>query len=119
MRSGYDELAPDGSSIRHLLRSAKASMVYCTLPAGAVSRAVQHATVEEVWFCQRGSGQVWRRAEADEAIVEVSVGCALNIPAGTAFQFRNTGHDELAFVIVTMPPWPGEQEAAMVAGIWP
>jgi len=45
-------------------------------------------------------------------------GTALTIPVGTAFQFRNTGFEPLAAVGVTMPPWPGEDEAMEVAGAW-
>src|SRR5215208_2196845 len=43
---------------------------------------------------------------------------SVTIPVGTAFQFRNTGFEPLAAVGVTMPPWPGEDEAMEVAGPW-
>ncbi len=34
-------------------------------------------------------------------------------------QFRNTGDEDLCFVIVTMPPWPGAEEARRVTDHWP
>ena len=37
--------APDGSRIRELVAVAGGSMVHCTLPLRAVSKAVVHATV--------------------------------------------------------------------------
>jgi mannose-6-phosphate isomerase-like protein (cupin superfamily) len=36
----------------------------------------------------------------------------------TAFQVRSLGDAPLAAVGVTMPPWPGEGEAAVVDGVW-
>lgn len=44
-----DHLAPDGSAIRSLLSVRGGSLAYCTLPVGAVSKAVVHQTVEEIW----------------------------------------------------------------------
>ena len=39
----------------------------------------------------------------------------LTIPLGTHFQFRSLGPGPLAAVAVTMPPWPGPDEAVPVA----
>ena len=116
---GVDALAPDGSEIRLLASTARGSMVHCTLPPGRVTLAVRHRTVEEIWFCLEGEGEVWRREGAEEAVVPFRPGLSLSIPAGTHFQFRNPGRAPLRFVIVTMPPWPGEQEAERVTDHWP
>jgi len=40
-------------------------------------------------------------------------------PAGTRFQFRADGEEGIEAVGVTMPPWPGMDEAYLVEGIWP
>ncbi len=114
-----DATAPDGSEIRLLATGGRGSMVHCTLPAGAASLAVRHRTVEELWYCLEGAGEVWRRREGQEQTVAVEPGVSLSIPTGTHFQFRNTGRGPLRFVIVTMPPWPGEDEAVRVADHWP
>ena len=37
---------------------------------------------------------------------------------GTHFQFRTLGDEPLTIVGVTMPPWPGEDEAVEVNGMW-
>jgi hypothetical protein len=50
--------------------------------------------------------------------VDLRRGVALTIPVGTSFQFRNTGRDPLAIIGVTMPPWPGEDEAMESKGVW-
>ena len=42
----------------------------------------------------------------------------LTIPLGTHFQFRSLGPEPLAAVAVTMPTWPGPDEALPVAGHW-
>lgn len=119
LRANYDVLAPDGSEIRLLSQASRGSMVHCTLGPGQVSVAVAHKTVEEVWYLLEGSGQVWRRWEDQEHVVDVAPGGSLSIPVGTHFQFRATGGGPLRFVIVTMPPWPGEDEAYRVPGHWP
>ena len=114
----YTALAPDGSEIRELVYVAGGSMVHCLLPVGATSMAVSHKTVEEVWYFIEGRGQVWRKSGDAESVVPVEAGVSLSIEVGTHFQFRNTGNEDLRFIIVTMPPWPGEQEAVRVDDYW-
>lgn len=116
-----DVIAPDGSEIRLLLddrqRSDRASMVEATLPPGQVSRPVYHRTVVELWYILAGRGQVWRcPADADPAGVEpaaVQPGDALTIPVGWRFQFSAAADsaDGLRFLCITIPPWPGVDEA--------
>ena len=115
----YTHLAPDGSEIREMLSVSRGSMAHCTLPIGAVSQAVCHRTVEEFWYFMEGTGEVYRKQEGGEAeITPVFPGISLSIPTGTHFQFRNTGDTPLRFLIVTMPPWPGDDEAFPVANYW-
>ena len=109
----------DGSRICELIAVAGGSMVLGTLPKQAVSMAVVHATVDEVWFCIAGKGQVWRRREGAESVVDIEPGVSLAIECGTHFQFRSTGDEDLRLVIVTMPPWPGADEARRVSDRWP
>ena len=115
---GLDVYAPDGSEIRFLAAGTRGSMVHCRLPPGSVSAAVVHRTVEELWYFIAGEGQVWRKRGEVEQIEDVRPGASLNIPTGTHFQFRCTGAQPLDFVIVTMPPWPGADEAVPVLGCW-
>lgn len=114
----YDYLAPDGSEIRLLLTFAEGGLAHCTLPPGGFSSAVRHKTVEEIWYFLAGRGEVWRRHGEGEEVVEVFGGRSLTIPTGAEFQFRNTGSEPLAFVIATLPAWPGEDEAVAVDGRW-
>jgi mannose-6-phosphate isomerase-like protein (cupin superfamily) len=115
----YDALAPDGSEIRLLSKVSGASMVHCTLPPGHVTQAVRHKTVEELWFCIAGEGELWRRAGSTQETRQFTPGVAVNIPLGVDFQFRTTGARALEFVIASAPPWPGPDEAIPVAGHWP
>lgn len=117
--SRYDCLAPDRSEIRLLVTAERGSCVHCTLPPGAVSLAVKHRSVEEIWYCLAGRGEVWRKLGSNEETVEFSPGVSLTIPCGAHFQFRNAGDKPLELVLVTMPPWPGEHEAERVADHWP
>jgi mannose-6-phosphate isomerase-like protein (cupin superfamily) len=113
-----DHLAPDGSAIRSLLSVRGGSLAYCTLPAGATSHAVVHQTVEEIWYCLAGTGQVWRHGPVEAAITDLVPGTCITIPVGTHFQFRAIGPNELQLLIATMPPWPGAHEALAVADYW-
>ncbi len=117
--SEADVLAPDGSEVRLLCQTRLGSMAHFTLPPGAVSRAVAHRTVEEIWLFLGGRGRMWRRLDGQEQTVEVAQGVSLTIPVGARFQFRNDGDTPLEAVATTMPPWPGEAEASFVEGIWP
>ena len=119
LSEGHIVLAPDGSQIRELVQTSRSSMVHCTLEPGAVSKAVAHRTVEEVWYFISGRGQVWRARDGSEAVVDVFSGVALSIDTGSHFQFRNTGDENLCFVIVTTPAWPGMDEAYPVHDYWP
>ncbi|HWB47582.1 MAG TPA: cupin domain-containing protein [Stellaceae bacterium] len=110
--------APDGSAVRVLCATARGSMIAFSLAPAAVSKAVAHRTVEEIWYVIAGRGRVWRRHGAREEEVALAPGLSLTIPPGTWFQFRADGDATLQIVAVTMPPWPGEAEAVPGAGIW-
>ena len=115
---GVDATAPDGTAVRLLLSLAAGSMAHFELPAGAVSHAVNHRTVEEIWFVVSGRGAIWRHQGDVESINPLAPGTSLTIPLGTAFQFRAEAGAPLSFVAITMPPWPGVGEALTVAGPW-
>ena len=51
-------------------------------------------------------------------MVALAPGVCLTIPVGTQFQFRAPATESVSAVAVTMPPWPGEGEAAFVSGPW-
>ena len=115
---GVEAIAPDGTAVRLLLSLAGGSMAHFELPAGAVSHAVTHRTVEEIWFIVSGRGGIWRRRDGVESIDPLGPGTSLTIPLGTAFQFRADPGSALTFVAITMPPWPGMDEAMAVQGPW-
>lgn len=112
-----DAYAPDGSEVRLLAALKGGSFAHFTLPAGRVSAAVSHRTVEEIWHIVAGEGEVWRKLGDEESVTPARPGVALTIPLGTHFQFR-AGAEGLSFVAVTMPPWPGADEAFAVEGKW-
>jgi mannose-6-phosphate isomerase-like protein (cupin superfamily) len=111
--------APDGSRIRALLALAGGSMSQFELAPGRAARAVTHRTVEEIWFVVAGRGEMWRRQAEREETVALMPGVCLTIPLGTHFQFRAAPDEAVSVVGVTMPPWPGDDEAIPVTGQWP
>jgi mannose-6-phosphate isomerase-like protein (cupin superfamily) len=116
--SEMDVRAPDGSEIRLLVTMKEASFCHCTLPPQGTSLAGMHNTLEEVWYCTHGHGQVWRKGQDEERVVDVYPGICLTIPAQTHFQFRSTSWEPLCFIIATMPPWPGEHAWMRVEEHW-
>jgi len=105
--------APDGSTVRPLCRiTGLGSFAHFQLEPGEISKAVSHATVQEIWYIIGGTGQMWRRHNSQEPEpVELRPGICLTIPLGTTFQFRaDDGDDPLRAVAVTMPPWPVNDE---------
>jgi mannose-6-phosphate isomerase-like protein (cupin superfamily) len=111
-------LAPDGSEVRVLLGLQGGGMAHFQLAPGQVSTAVTHRTVEEIWYVVSGAGQMWRRQGQLEEVTDLVPGLCLTIPLGTAFQFRAATTSPLAVVAITMPPWPGQDEAILVSGPW-
>ncbi|MDH3713941.1 MAG: cupin domain-containing protein [Gammaproteobacteria bacterium] len=111
-------VAPDGSDVRILLGLERGSMAHFELAPDRVSKAVAHRAVEEIWLFLSGQGEMWRKQSDYEEIVSVEPGVCITIPLHTHFQFRCRGNQPLAAVAVTMPPWPGAGEAAIVAGKW-
>ncbi len=114
----FDIIAPDGSEIRILGRVSGGSMAHGTLRPGAISRAIVHRTVEEIWYVLSGRAEIWRCHKFGELVVEVGAGTSITIPAGTRFQFRTIGSEPFRFIMSTMPPWPGNGEAVRVPDHW-
>ena len=65
-----------------------------------------------------GRGILWRRSAEVERIESIGPGVAVTIPLGARFQFRAEEAAPLAFLAITMPPWPGMDEAVAVEGPW-
>jgi mannose-6-phosphate isomerase-like protein (cupin superfamily) len=114
-----DVIAPDGSEVRVMCTVAGGALAQFSLPPDAVSEAVAHRTVEELWYVIAGCGRMWRKLGGREEIVELTAGLSLSIPTGTHFQFRCDGAETLTILGATMPPWPGPDEAYAVEGVWP
>jgi mannose-6-phosphate isomerase-like protein (cupin superfamily) len=113
-----DAKSPAGAQIRFLMAGPTGNMIHGTVPPRQVNRATVHATVSEFWYVLEGHGEIWRAAGGDSSVTALVPGTSIDIPVGTAFQYRNVSDTELKFICVTMPPWPGDTEATYVAGIW-
>jgi mannose-6-phosphate isomerase-like protein (cupin superfamily) len=111
-------VAPDGTDVRPLLALSGGSMAHFSLVPGRTSVAVTHRTVEEIWFVLGGHGEMWRSQDGRDEIVRLHAGLCLTIPLGCRFQLRATGTEALTMAAITMPPWPGMDEAVAVEGVW-
>jgi mannose-6-phosphate isomerase-like protein (cupin superfamily) len=95
-----DGRSPAGAEIRYLIEGETGGMIHSTVPPGQVNRAAVHATVSEFWHVLSGEGEIWRRDGTGEETTVLARG------------------DPLRFLCITMPPWPGNQEATIVEGPW-
>lgn len=116
--SAPDARSPAGAEIRYLIEGATGGMIHSTVPPGQVNRAAVHATVSEFWHVLSGQGRIWRRDVDSEAVAELRAGVTIDIPVGTAFQYRCDGTEPLTFLCISMPPWPGDSEATIIEGPW-
>jgi mannose-6-phosphate isomerase-like protein (cupin superfamily) len=110
--------SPAGAHIRFLMDGKTGNMIHSTVPPHQVNRATVHASVSEFWYVLDGQGEIWRDDGVESGVTNLVPGTAIDIPVGTAFQYRNVSDKELKFICITMPPWPGDSEATFVEGIW-
>ncbi|MDH5605409.1 MAG: cupin domain-containing protein [Anaerolineae bacterium] len=113
-----DAKSPAGADIRFLINGETGNMIHSTVPARQVNRATVHATVSEFWYILEGHGEIWRDDGVDMGITPLVPGTSIDIPVGTAFQYRNVSDADLKFICIAMPPWPGDSEASYVEGKW-
>jgi mannose-6-phosphate isomerase-like protein (cupin superfamily) len=113
-----DAKSPAGADIRFIMDGPQANMIHATVPPGQINRASVHATVSEFWHILSGEGDIWRRDGEGERITPLRAGTSIDIPVGTAFQYRCTGDEPLRFICISMPPWPGDHEASILQGAW-
>ena len=113
-----DAVSPAGADIRFIMDGTTGNMIHSTVKPGQINRATIHATVSEFWYVLDGAGQIWRKDENGEQITDLVAGISIDIPVGTAFQYRCDGEVPLKFICITMPPWPGDVEASHLAGPW-
>jgi mannose-6-phosphate isomerase-like protein (cupin superfamily) len=101
-----------------LATAMRGSMAHFKLQPGQVSIAVMHQTVEEVWYVLKGSGRMWRKFGDYQEVTTLCPGISITIAVHTYFQYRCDGIEPLEAIGVTMPPWPGMDEAVPVTGCW-
>ncbi len=114
-----DARSPAGAEIRYLMEGDTGNMIHSTVPPGQVNRATVHATVSEFWHVLSGRGEIWRQDQSgEEGMTTLEPGVSIDIPVGTAFQYRCIGIEPLQFLCIAMPPWPGDGEATLIKGPW-
>jgi mannose-6-phosphate isomerase-like protein (cupin superfamily) len=110
--------SPAGADIRYLMDGTTGNMIHSTVPPHQVNKATVHSTVSEFWYVLEGRGEIWRDDGQESSVADLVPGTAIDIPVGTAFQYRNVSDSDLKFICVAMPPWPGDSEASYVPGKW-
>lgn len=113
-----DDKSPAGAAIRYMMDGATGNMIHSTVPPRQINRATVHASVSEFWYVLEGQGEIWRDDGRESSVTSLTAGTAIDIPVGTAFQYRNISDSDLKFICVSMPRWPGDQEATFIEGIW-
>jgi mannose-6-phosphate isomerase-like protein (cupin superfamily) len=113
-----DAKSPAGAMIRYLVDSETGNMIHSTVPPFQINKATVHSTVHEFWYKLEGHGEIWRDNGIESCVTKLDPGNSIDIPAGTVFQYRNISDNNLMFICVSMPPWPGDSEASYFEGKW-
>lgn len=113
-----DKKSPAGADVRLIMDGTTGGMIHSTVPPHQINRATVHATVSQFWYVLEGHGEIWRDNGSESSITTLVAGTSIDIPVGTAFQYRNVSNKDLKFICITMPPWPGKSEATFVDGNW-
>jgi len=113
-----DAKSPAGADIRFLIDGETGNMIHSTVPPHQINKATVHSTVHEFWYVLEGHGEIWRDNGMKSCVTVLVPGTSLDIPARTAFQYRNVSNSDLKFICIDMPPWPGDLEATYVDGKW-
>jgi mannose-6-phosphate isomerase-like protein (cupin superfamily) len=113
-----DTKSPAGADVRYLMDGEMGTMIHGTVPPHQINRATVHATVSEFWYVLEGHGEIWRDDGQESQVTSLVPGVAIDIPVGTAFQYRNVSGVDLEFICITMPPWPGASKASHLEGRW-
>jgi mannose-6-phosphate isomerase-like protein (cupin superfamily) len=114
-----DKKSPAGADVRLIMDGTTGGMIHSTVPPYQINKPVVHSTVSEFWYVLEGHGEIWRDNGTENSVATLKPGTSIDIPKGTAFQYRNVSSDNLKFICVTMPPWPNESEAQYIdKGKW-
>jgi mannose-6-phosphate isomerase-like protein (cupin superfamily) len=109
-----DAKSPAGADIRFLMDGETGNMIHSTVPPHQTNRA----TVSEFWYVLEGHGEIWRDDGLESCVTTLVPDTSIDIPVGTAFQYRNVSDFDLKFICITMSPWPGDLEATYLKGKW-
>jgi len=113
-----DAKSPAGAYIRYLMDGTTGNMIHSTVPPHQINKATVHATVSEFWYILEGYGEIWRDNGVESNVSDLVPGTSIDIPVGTAFQYRNVSDVDLKFICISMPRWPGDSEATFIEGKW-
>ena len=113
-----DAKSPAGADVRFLLEGETGTMIHCTLPPHQTNRTIVHATVSEFWYVLEGHGEIWRDDGLESSVTALVPGTSIDIPVGTAFQYRNVSDVDPRFICIAMPPWPRECEPTIIEAKW-
>lgn len=120
MPKEYQNISPAGAEVKELMENEYMSLAYLTMKAGKVSKAVTHKTVLEIWYILSGTGEIWWKSKNEEKIINLEPGMSIDIPLGVEFQYRSANSNDLVFLCMTTPPWPGHHEVKYLEnGVWP
>lgn len=88
----------------------KHSLAYVVIPPGKSSPLHYHLETEESYYILQGKGQLM---VGDEKTT-VGAGEAILIPPRRPHRIANGGDEDLAFLVVSVPPW--QEEDMVVIG---
>jgi mannose-6-phosphate isomerase-like protein (cupin superfamily) len=113
-----DAMSPAGAEICFLMDGEGGNMIHSSVPPRQINKATVHKTVSEFLYILKGEGEIWRDNWEESSVTTLVPKTTIDIPVGTSFQYRNIGDSSLKFICISMPPWPGDEEATYIEGVW-
>jgi mannose-6-phosphate isomerase-like protein (cupin superfamily) len=113
-----DAMSPAGAEICFLMDGEGGNMIHSSVPPRQINKATVHKTVSEFLYILKGEGEIWRDNWEESSVTTLVPKTTIDIPVGTSFQYRNIGDSGLKFICISMPPWPGDEEATYIEGVW-
>ena len=81
--------------------AARVTITRVTVQPGAKQPRHSHASSEQIWIVERGSGMLLL---AEDVVRSIAAGDLIRTPAGETHGIENSGSEPLVYLAVTTPP---------------
>ena len=112
------QISPGGKTeIRMLPNLPSGEVTHAHLARQEISTPAYLDGHDEFFYVLAGRGEIWRKDDDVEEVVELRPQRCVSIPDGILFQYRSL-HEPLVFLVVVAPRWTKDHWHEAPAGRW-